>query len=315
MGANEQANGAVVAVAVELTAEVRTLLERTAAAAKAAVRDTIRARIVLASAEGLSNAEITRRLLVAVNTVRKWRGRFAALGPAGLADADRVGRPHQYGDLVRVAVVAAVTSCVPDGAAAWAHVAIAERVAAAVFAPVSRAWAGRVLADLDLKPHKVTSWLTRRDTPEFWERARDICELSRNPPTGAVVLSIDEKTAIAARSRKHPTRPAAPGCPARREFEYVRHGTASLVAALDVTSGEVLTEVIARNNAATFTTFLDQLDAAIDRARTSTSSWTTAPRTPPDTPRRGWPTTRAGTCTGPRRTPRGSTRSNSSSPP
>jgi transposase len=264
VGGNKQVNGAVVAVAVELTAEVRTLLERTATAAKAAVRDAMRARIVLAAAEGLSNAEIARRLPVAVNTVRKWRGRFAALGPAGLADADRAGRPRQYGDLVRVAVVAAVTSCVPEGAAAWTHAAIAERVAATVFAKVSPAWAGRVLAGLDLKPHKVTGWLTRRDTPEFWERARDICELYRNPPTGAVVLSIDEKTAIAARSRKHPTHPAAPGRPPRREFEYVRHGTASLVAALDVTTGEVLTEVIARNNAATFTAFLDQLDTTIE---------------------------------------------------
>lgn len=255
------------AVAVELTAEARTLLERTSAAAKSAVRDAMRARIVLAAAQGLSNAEIARQLPVAINTVRKWRGRFATLGPAGLTDADRAGRPRRYGDLVRVAVVAAATSRVPDGAAAWTHTTIAERVAATVFAPVSPAWAGRVLAGLDLKPHKVTGWLTRRDTPQFWERARDICELYRNPPTGAVVLSIDEKTAIAARSRKHPTRPAAPGHLARQEFEYVRHGTASLVAALDVTTGEVLTEVITRNNAATFTAFLDQLDAAIEPGR------------------------------------------------
>ncbi|MGW8066951.1 hypothetical protein ACVV2G_32950 [Streptomyces ziwulingensis] len=69
------------------------------------------------------------------------------------------------------------------------------------------------------------------------------------------MLSIDEKTAIAARSRRYPGRPAAPGKAARQEFEYRRHGTASLVAALDVTSGEVLTEVIARNDAATFTAF------------------------------------------------------------
>lgn len=77
------------------------------------------------------------------------------------------------------------------------------------------------------------------------------------------MLSIDEKTAIAARSRRYPGRPAAPGESARQEFEYRRHGTASLVAALEVTSGEVLTEVIARNDAATFTAFLDQLDRTI----------------------------------------------------
>ncbi|MEV6675229.1 IS630 family transposase [Streptomyces sp. NPDC051162] len=264
MGGNMQAGGVVTAVAVEVTAEARALLERAAAAAKASVRDALRAKIVLAAAEGLPNAEIARLLSVSVSTVRKWRGRFAARGPAGLSDADRTGRPRQYDELVRIAVVAAATSPVPDGAASWSHAAIAERVAATVSAPVSPAWAGRVLADLDLKPHKVTGWLTRRDSPEFWERARDICELYRNPPQGAVVLSIDEKTAIAARSRKHPTRAAAPGRRARQEFEYVRHGTASLVAALDVNSGEVLTEVIERNNAATFTVFLDRLDAAIE---------------------------------------------------
>ncbi|WTD94375.1 IS630 family transposase [Streptomyces sp. NBC_01637] len=82
-------------------------------------------------------------------------------------------------------------------------------------------------------------------------------------PPGAVVLSIDEKPAIAARSRRHPGRPAAPGHPVREEFEYRRHGTASLVAALDVTTGEVLTEIIARNDTATFTAFLDRLDAVI----------------------------------------------------
>ncbi len=270
MGGNVQVNGRTTAPAVELATDVRTVLERTAASAKGSVRDVMRARIVLAAAEGLPNAEIARELPAAINTVRKWRHRFTARGLAGLADAHRCGRPRQYDDIARVAVVAAATSPVPDGAAAWTHAAIAEQVRGTVFAPVSASWAGRVLAALDLKPHKVTGWLTRRDTPDFWERARDICELYRTPPQGAVVLSIDEKTAIAARSRKHPTLPATPaqpgrpGRPARQEFEYVRHGTASLVAALDVTSGEVLSEVIGRNTAATFTAFLDQLDTMID---------------------------------------------------
>lgn len=78
-----------------------------------------------------------------------------------------------------------------------------------------------------------------------------------------MVLSIEEKTAIAARSRRHPGRPARPGEPVRQEFAYRRHGTASLIAALDVRTGEVLTEVIRRNDAATFTAFLEQLDQAI----------------------------------------------------
>ncbi|MER0443413.1 helix-turn-helix domain-containing protein [Streptomyces sp. Edi4] len=218
MGGNQQVNGVVAAAAVELTAEARTLLERAATAAKAAVRDAMRARIVLAAAEGLSNAEIARRLPVAINTVRKWRGRFAALGPTGLADADRAGRPRQYGDLVRVAVVAAVTSRVPDGAAAWTHAAIAERVAATVFAPVSPAWAGRVLAGLDLKPHKVTGWLTRRDTPEFWERARDLRVVPQPAGwRGRAVRRREDRHRRPLTQAPHPPRlPRAPGTPGVR---------------------------------------------------------------------------------------------------
>lgn len=248
---------------IVLEGAVRERLEQLAVSMKAQVRDVLRARIVLAAAEGLSNGAIAREVAASVNTVRKWRGRFARCGMKGLRDAARSGRPRIYDDLVRVAVVAAATQSPPDGAATWSHRSIAEQVAGTVFAAISASQVGRILADLDLKPHKVTGWLTRRDTPGFWERAKDICDLYRNPPEGAVILSIDEKTAIAARSRKHPGRRAAPGRPARQEFEYIRHGTVSLVAALDVTTGEVLTEVITRNNAATFTAFLDQLDAAI----------------------------------------------------
>jgi len=94
-------------------------------------------------------------------------------------------------------------------------------------------------------------------------RARHPRSQYLDPPKNAVVLSIDEKTAIAARSRKHPIIGARPGRPARQEFEYVRHGTASLVAALDVHSGEVLGRIIERNDSATFTSFLTEIDQAI----------------------------------------------------
>ncbi|WSX88733.1 IS630 family transposase [Micromonospora sp. NBC_00898] len=238
----------------------------------------MRARNVLAAADGDSNGAIARKLDVHVNMVRKWRGRFAASGLDGLRDAARPGRPKTYGPTMRVAIVATATSAPgparrccrtararrsPHPESTWSHRTIAAKVAGTVSATVSTSQVGRILAGLDLKPHRVRGWLTRRDTPDFWQRAADICALYRNPPEGAVVLSIDEKTAIAARSRRHPGRPAAPGRPAREEFEYRRHGTASLVAALDVRSGEVLTEIIIRNNAVTFTGFLDQLDAVI----------------------------------------------------
>jgi len=251
------------AVVVELDEAVREALIRTVVSAKAQVRAVLRARIVLAAAEGLSNGGIARELKVHVNTARKWRGRFAARGLEGLRDADRAGRPRTYGPEVRVAIVAAATSAPPYPAAAWSHRAIAIEVASTASTVVSASQVGRILADLDLKPHRVRGWLTRRDTPDFWERVADVCDLYRIPPEGAVVLSIDEKTAIAARSRRHPGRPAQPGKPAREEFEYRRHGTASLVAALDVRTGEVLAEIIARNNAETFTAFLNRLEMII----------------------------------------------------
>lgn len=201
---------------IVLEGAVRERLEQLAVSMKAQVRDVLRARIVLAAAEGLSNGAIAREVAASVNTVRKWRGRFARCGMKGLRDAARSGRPRIYDDLVRVAVVAAATQSPPDGAATWSHRSIAEQVAGTVFAAISASQVGRILADLDLKPHKVTGWLTRRDTPGFWERAKDICDLYRNPPEGAVILSIDEKTAIAARSRKHPGRRAAPVDPHAR---------------------------------------------------------------------------------------------------
>ncbi|MEV0536343.1 IS630 family transposase [Kitasatospora sp. NPDC050463] len=248
---------------VLLEAEVRQRLVRTLASAKSQVREVLRARTVLAAADGLANGAIARELGVSVNTVRKWRGRFAALGPDGLRAAARSGRPRAYGHEVRVAIVPTATSVPPHPEATWCHRSIAQKVTGTCFAPISPTQVGRILADLDLKPHKVRGWLTRRDTPDFWQRAAVVCALYLDPPEGAVVLSIDEKTAIAARSRRYPGRPVRPGEPARQEFEYRRHGTASPVAALDVRCGEVLTEVITRNDAVTFTAFLNRIDRVI----------------------------------------------------
>jgi transposase len=254
----------VEAVPVMLDEVVRGRLERSASSVSAEVRVASRARIVLAAASGSSNAAIAREEGVSANTVRKWRGRFAAGGEVGLRDASRPGRPRIYGPRVRVAVVATATSVPPEPESTWSHRAIA---ASLVEVAISASQVGRILADCDLKPHRVRGWLTRQDTPDFWDRAMDVCGLYLAPPEGAVILSLDEKTAIAARSRKHPGQPARPGRPARQEFEYVRHGTLSIVAALDVRSGEILTQPIAKNDSATIVGFLQMLDQALDPRR------------------------------------------------
>jgi transposase len=199
-----------------------------------------------------------------VDTVRKWRFRFVQQGLAGLTDRPRSGRPRRYDVQDRLRIAALATSVPPYPESTWSHARIAGQMAERFATPISASQAGRILAGADLRPHRVRGWLTRKDDPLFWTRAADVCDLYLHPPAGAVVLSIDEKTAIAARSRKHPAQPCAPGRSVRQEFEYLRHGTVSIVAALNVRTGQVLTEPITRNDSATFQTFLTMLDQAIE---------------------------------------------------
>jgi transposase len=246
---------------VVIDEEQRRRLEAVARSRPASVRDVQRARIVLAAADGMSNAAIARALSLRENTVRTWRDRFAEHGIAGLEDLPRSGRPRVYGPDVHLRIVAAVTSELPEADSQWSHRLLAEDLADD---GISASQIGRILAGLDLKPHRVRGWLTRRASPDFFVKAAAVCDLYLNPPPGSIVVCIDEKTAIAARSRKHPTQPARPGRVARREFEYVRHGTVSIIAALHVHTGQVITERIDRNDSATFIAFLTMLDQAID---------------------------------------------------
>jgi len=157
-----------------------------------------------------------------------------------------------------------VTRQPPDPASHWSHSQLAKELADM---GISASQIGRILADLDIKPHRVGSWITRPDDPGFWERAADICGLCLVPPTGALVLSVDEKTGMPARSRTRPTTRPAPGRPTRQEHEDVRHGTASLLAALDVHGGQILSATdLDRNTAANFIEVLQELDTKVPAA-------------------------------------------------
>ena len=118
-------------------------------------------------------------------------------------------------------------------------------------------------ADLELPPHKVRGWLNRRDDEQFWDQAAAVCDGYLNPRADTVLICIDEKTGIQAKCRKFPERAAGCGRPARREFEYIRNGTASIIAALQVATGQMIAEPIARNDSATFIAFLHRLDQCI----------------------------------------------------
>jgi transposase len=244
-----------------ITDAERAELQRRVRAHTTPQRAAKRARIVLLAAEGVPNRQIAPMVGMNEHTVAQWRRRFATERLAGLQDRKRPGRPLVYDHDQRLRIVATVTQQPPDPASHWSHSQLAKELADM---GISASQIGRILADLDIKPHRVRSWITRPDDPGFWERAADICGLYLVPPTNALVLSVDEKTGMPARSRTRPTQPVAPGRPARQEHEYVRHGTAILLAALDVHGGGIFTATdLDRNTAANFIAVLDELDAKV----------------------------------------------------
>jgi transposase len=239
----------------------RARLEKLVARATAPQRLVQRAKMVLLAWRGRSDAEIAAEVGAHVETVRTWTARYSSGGLPALADRPRSGRPEVYGPTVRVRIIATATSVPPAGESQWSHRQIAAELADTGISP---AQVGRVLAAADLKPHRVRGWLARRDDEAFWEQAAAVCDRYLDPPAGTVLISIDEKTGIQAKSRKYAERPMAQGRPARREFEYVRHGTVSIIAAMEVATGQVWAERIRRNDSATFIAFLRRLDQAID---------------------------------------------------
>jgi len=237
------------AVLVTLTAAERKALKKRIRGTRTAWRDRLRAQIVLAAAMGRSNARIARDLRISQDTARKWRGRFADRGLEGLSDLPRPGRPRQISAEVRAAVVAlacqlpAVTG-VP--LAHWTGPELAAELTAQNLAssPVSASSVLRILAEHPVKPWQYQSWIYPRD-PDFEARAKVTLDLYQGfyqgEPLGPDdrILSFDAKPQINARSRLHPTLPAAPGRPVRYEHEYKRKGSLALLAGLDVRTGTV----------------------------------------------------------------------------
>lgn len=239
----------------------RKRLERLVARATAPQHLVLRAKIVLAAWRRESNAKIARELWVCVDTVRKWRARFRRDGIPGLFDRARPGRPLVYGIDAQLLIVATVTGQPPEVDSHWTHRGIAQHLHEQV--GISASQIGRILASLDIKPHRVRGWLNRPADPAFHTKAQAVCALYLHPPADTVLISVDEKTCMQARSRKRATRPVRAGQPERREFEYRRHGTVSLMAAMNVTTGTVHPKIITRNDSDTFIEFLTELAATV----------------------------------------------------
>jgi transposase len=247
---------------IELTEAECAELEHLADSRTAPFGQVQRASVILALAEGTSNAAAARSAGRHIDTVRAWRKRFTTERLAALIDRPRpLGRPR-LSPQDKLRIIATATAEPPGPDTVWTHRLLADHLHLAGVA-VSSSQIGRILDSVDLKPHLVRGWLTRPADPEFFNKAADVCALYRTCPPNAVVYSVDEKTGITARSRKHPDQPERPGQRTRREFEYIRHGTVSIIAALNVHTGQVLTERIDRNNADTFIGFLRTLDQTV----------------------------------------------------
>ncbi len=248
---------------IVLESEQRGQLERIVSATSSEVRMVQRAQIVLAAAEGKSVDEMTAELGCSRPTVAKWRGRFARQGVEGLRDAPRPGAPLSHGPETRALLIAkACTRPQPSEEGArrerWTYRELGEEVG------MSESQAHVILSRAEIKPHRTDYWIMSDfSQPEFEQRMGEICGLYVDPPENVLVVSIDEKTGIQAKSPTKPDRPPAPGKPARREHEYKRNGTQCLFACLNVQEGDVLAMASKTRNQFDLIRFLDLLDAEI----------------------------------------------------
>jgi transposase len=218
-----------------------------------------RARIVLLAAEGLPNAEIARQVGVSRPTVIGWRMRYDSGGIAALRDLDRSGRPPVIDD---VAVVVATVQGPPEslGVTHWSARLLGRHLGVS-FASVARIW-----REWKLQPWRRETFKFSTD-PELDAKVRDVVGLYLNPPQNAVVVCVDEKSQVQALDRTAPILPMRPGLPEKATHDYVRHGTTSLFAALEVATGKITDACYDRHTHVEFLDFLKLVAKAYPRVR------------------------------------------------
>ena len=244
------------AVEIELSDEERAQLEAWARRPTSAQALAQRSRVVLLAAEDLTNTEIAARLGVYRPMVTKWRGRFAEHRLDGLLDEPRPGQPRTVTDAQVEEVITKTLETKPKDATHWSTRSMAAEVGLTQSA-VHRIWRA-----FGLQPHRQDGWKLSKD-PQFVAKVRDVVGLYLNPPERAVVLCVDEKSQIQALDRTAPILPMLPGTPERATHDYKRHGTSSLYAALDITTGQVIGALHARHRAIEFKKFLQTIDREV----------------------------------------------------
>src|SRR4051795_2227769 len=239
-----------------LSDDERQKLQTWASRPKSTQRLAARAKIVLACAEGRENKDVAARLHVNIATVGKWRKRFLEDRLDGLADEPRPGAPRTITDAQVERVVTKTLEEKPKAATHWSTRGMAQAVGLSQSAIV------RVWHAFGLKPHLSETFKLSTD-PYFVEKVRDVVGLYMSPPENAIVLSVDEKSQVQALDRTQPLLPMTPGQAERRTPDYVRNGTTSLFAALNVATGQVIGRCYKRRRQQAFLKSLKEMDAQV----------------------------------------------------
>jgi transposase len=245
---------------LSLTEEQRSTLERLARSTSARHRTVQRAQALLLAGEGLANYEIARRVGVSANSVRTWRARFVE---EGVVDFGKIapgrGRKPSLAEGTVAAVVDDTLHAVPDdGSTQWTTRLMAARHG------IGKDTVARIWRDHNLRPWRNERFKVSTD-PHFEEKLVDVVGLYCDPPQRAAVFSFDEKTQCQALDRTQPSLPMRPGRAGTMTHDYRRHGTTDLFAALNVVTGEVLTDCRRRHTGADVLRFFKLIDLHVPR--------------------------------------------------
>ena len=246
-------------VPLVLSDDERRVLEGWARRRKTAQALALRSRIVLACAGGNSVSAVAGDLGISRTTVGRWRSRFLEARLEGLSDEPRPGRPRTITDeRVERVITATLEQQPPNGDTHWSTRSMARETG------MSQSGVSRIWRAFGLRPHVVQTWKLSAD-PQFLDKVRDVVGLYMAPPEDALVLCVDEKSQIQALDRTAPCLPLLPATPARMTHDYVRNGTTSLFAALDLASGSVIAQPYRRHRHQEFLRFLKLIDGAVPK--------------------------------------------------
>lgn len=246
----------IMMMVLKLTASDRETLEARVRSRSLRADDVRRSKLILMLADEKSYTEIQANLGCNAGYVSRWKKRFEQEGLAGLYARNAGGKPVALTPALEAKILARTAKKPNDGTTHWSTRRLARSMKLSNHMLVARAW-----KRANLKPHRIARYMASTD-PDFETKAADVIGLYVNPPQHAAVFCVDEKTAIQALDRLDPVLPLSPGRLERHGFEYYRHGTLSLYAALNTRTGRVIGKTAVRHTSEEFVAFLEQVVAS-----------------------------------------------------